>query len=437
MKIFMPAVGTTGDLNPFLALGRYLVGQGHEVRFGVYPDYRPRASEFLLDVVELAPDLDSEFAKQVMDTMHRRRRAGQFRAARTAFREMLIADWEARFAAGADYALQADLVIGHEVDYPMQLACLRTNTLVVNLAFSPLMIATRDRFALVEEWRDFGDAANLASWRCVDFAVRNVLYREAQVLERKLGLGGQLGRFYSSSKLNLVAVSPHLAEVPSDLPKSIHFTGYLPLREPPGRLSPETEQFLQGEEPVVLVTMGSMGVGDGARVGTLFAEAILATGAKALIQRGWGKLSGPAHARVLYADYIPHERVFPRVQCIIHHGGAGTTASAATWGIPQIVVPVLFDQFYWGAMVERRGLGPQRMRFADLEARGLSQRIQVALSSPLLRRTAEGMGSALREEDGFQGAWNAISQYLGKGADLRPPQSQRPRKDSGVRVMEL
>ncbi len=42
----------------------------------------------------------------------------------------------------------------------------------------------------------------------------------------------------------------------------------------------------------------------------------------------------------------------------IHHGGAGTTPTTAISGIPQIIVPHILDQYYWGHQVHQSYLGP-------------------------------------------------------------------------------
>lgn len=41
----------------------------------------------------------------------------------------------------------------------------------------------------------------------------------------------------------------------------------------------------------------------------------------------------------------------------MHHGGAGTTTTAARAGAPQVVVPQIADQPYWAARVAELGIG--------------------------------------------------------------------------------
>ena len=41
----------------------------------------------------------------------------------------------------------------------------------------------------------------------------------------------------------------------------------------------------------------------------------------------------------------------------MHHGGAGTTTTAARAGAPQVVVPRIVDQPYWAGRVADLGIG--------------------------------------------------------------------------------
>src|SRR5690606_38603984 len=65
--------------------------------------------------------------------------------------------------------------------------------------------------------------------------------------------------------------------------------------------------------------------------------------------------------------------LFPRMQAVVHHGGAGTTGAVLRAGVPQVVVPFLADQAFWGSRVAAAGGGrtpiPSRMLTAGaLEA---------------------------------------------------------------------
>jgi vancomycin aglycone glucosyltransferase len=42
---------------------------------------------------------------------------------------------------------------------------------------------------------------------------------------------------------------------------------------------------------------------------------------------------------------------------VVPHAGAGTTTTAARAGVPQVVMPRMYDQPYWAEQVNRLGIG--------------------------------------------------------------------------------
>ena len=71
---------------------------------------------------------------------------------------------------------------------------------------------------------------------------------------------------------------------------------------------------------------------------------------------GWGRLleaakvaaAGQQHPALVAAGAsIPHTLLLPDCSAVVHHGGAGTSAAALTAGLPHIVCPFHFDQFFW------------------------------------------------------------------------------------------
>jgi len=77
-----------------------------------------------------------------------------------------------------------------------------------------------------------------------------------------------------------------------------------------------------------------------------------------LLQKGWHKPPPPpADSRIQLIEPGPHDLIFPKVEMILHHGGAGTTIAALRSGKPQIIIPHFADQNYWAKTVERLSVG--------------------------------------------------------------------------------
>lgn len=121
-------------------------------------------------------------------------------------------------------------------------------------------------------------------------------------------------------------------------------------------LSAELEAFLNDGEPPVYFGLGSMhGTQDAVHQAI---EAARALGKRVVLQRGWAGLELEDDAPDCIAiGEVNQQALFQRVAAIVHHGGAGTTTTAASAGRPQIVLPHMYDQYYWGSQVERLNIG--------------------------------------------------------------------------------
>lgn len=84
---------------------------------------------------------------------------------------------------------------------------------------------------------------------------------------------------------------------------------------------------------------------------------------------------------------------------VVHHGGAGTTATAARAGVPQIIVPHYFDQYYWAERIHRTGLGTKAVSRNKLTGRKLAGAIKKSTSDPTYAHRAQGIARELQQKD--------------------------------------
>jgi vancomycin aglycone glucosyltransferase len=60
---------------------------------------------------------------------------------------------------------------------------------------------------------------------------------------------------------------------------------------------------------------------------------------------------------ILSIGEVNQQELFKRVALAVHHGGAGTTTAAGGAGVAQVIVPQMYDQFYWANRVTQLGIG--------------------------------------------------------------------------------
>ncbi|KAJ5605329.1 hypothetical protein N7510_010483 [Penicillium lagena] len=135
----------------------------------------------------------------------------------------------------------------------------------------------------------------------------------------------------------------------------------------------------------------------------LLIEATRLAGVRAVISQGWGQLGSediPIPSNVYIIGNCPHDWIFKKVSCVVHHGGAGTTAAAMAAGKPSVVVPFFGDQTFWGKMVAKAEIGPEPIPFRQLTAANLATAIRKALEPTIVER-ARVAGTQIDRENGI------------------------------------
>lgn len=209
--------------------------------------------------------------------------------------------------------------------------------------------------------------------------------------------------------------SPALIPKPKDWGKHISISGFYFLSLASSYTpEPNLAAFLAAGPPPVYIGFGSIVVDDPNVMTTLIFEAVIKTGVRALVSKGWGGLGGDAlnvPENIFMLGNVPHDWLFQHVSCVVHHGGAGTTAAGIATGKPTVVVPFFGDQPFWGAMTARAGAGPPPIPYKQLTADKLAAAITDALKPETLAKAQE-LGAKIKEEKGTEEGGKSFHDHL-------------------------
>lgn len=176
---------------------------------------------------------------------------------------------------------------------------------------------------------------------------------------------------------------------------------------------PALEDFLALDEATIYVGFGSMSSVEPERVGRLVSDAARTAGVRAVVGRGWGGLARGAldSEHIYWLDEAPHDWLFPRLEAVVHHGGVGTMASALRAGKPMVICPFAIDQPFWGALMTQHGVAPPPLSQAEMSVESLTRAIGHALGSDCVA-AAQALKSRLATEDGVVNAVEAITRWI-------------------------
>lgn len=169
---------------------------------------------------------------------------------------------------------------------------------------------------------------------------------------------------------------------------------------------------MEAGPPPVYIGFGSIVVDKPDELTNVIFGAVKLLGIRALVSKGWGGL-GEANTpkNIFMLGNCPHDWLFQYVSCVIHHGGAGTSAIGIAMGKPTVVVPFFGDQPFWGAMIHRANAGPEPVPFKNLTVETLADAITQALQ-PDIQASVLKMSETIASEHGSEEAVASFSKSL-------------------------
>ena len=171
--------------------------------------------------------------------------------------------------------------------------------------------------------------------------------------------------------------------------------------------------FLQAGPAPLVFTLGSAAVHD---PGDFYVESLKAArrlGRRAVLLVGpEGDLSVADGPDAIAVGYAPFSLLFPHAAAVVHQGGVGTTQQALRAGRPQLVVPVLGDQFDNAARVVRLGCGATLGR-GRYRAERVATVLERVLADATTAETARRLGLVASQEDGAAAGAERIVTLIG------------------------
>jgi vancomycin aglycone glucosyltransferase len=373
MNVLLSSIGSRGDVQPIVALALELRALGHRARLCVAPNFKEWIESYGLECVPIGPDLkkltggtvpgkpvlpSSEQLQQMADQMVR----GQFQIITEAARgcDLVV-------AAGALQIATRSITEVQKIPYVFAAYC---PAVLPSSYYPPPKMGGHYSYSLSE-------TENLQLWTKdeQEFIRFSATLNEERA---KIGLGP-----VTSVQRSMFTDRPWLAADAAIAP-AFPLAGMEVVQTGAWMLSDQTtlpedlENFLAGGSPPIYLGFGSMRASD--QTGRMLIEAARALGLRSILSQGWANLTPSDMGKdCLSIGDVNHEKLFPRVAAIVHHGGAGTTTSAVRAGRAQVIIPHNYDQFYWAHRVDQLGVGVSGPPRDDLSVEALVQALRECL----------------------------------------------------------
>ncbi|KAK5267296.1 hypothetical protein LTR99_006483 [Exophiala xenobiotica] len=444
LNIVIMVIGSRGDIQPFLKIGKILQDKyNHRVRIASHPAFKKFVEEdvgleffsvggdpaelmsFMVKNPGLIPSLETVKAGEIG-----RRRESMYQMFQGFWRACINATDDETDTAnlkmmGSKPPFVADAIIANPPSFAHYHCAERLSIplhLVFTFPYSPTQ-AFPHPLANIKSTNVDQSYVNFMSYPLVDLMTWQGLGDLVNRFRVKtLGLE-PVSTLWAPGQLSRLRVpmtylwSPGLVPKPADWGPEIDIAGYVFLDlassyKPPADLAKFLDRSGQDKRPILYIGFGSIsGIEDPAGFCRMIFDAVEKANVRALISRGWGGMGDGMDKPdgVFMIDNVPHDWLFPKVDAVVHHGGAGTTAAGLRFGKPTMIVPFFGDQPFWSAMVARAGAGAKEaLPLKKLDADRFAESIRQCLE-PDARAKAEEIARSIQEEG--DGAENAVDSF--------------------------
>lgn len=421
MQITILALGSRGDVQPYVALGQGLRQAGHRVCLATQANFEGFVSGYGLDFVAIAPD-----AQQLMGgpTGRAMMTTGQNMPAFLFKLAQLVQSYAQQTLKLAWQASQgADAIICNAIAPLGYYLAEKLNIPAFGAWIYPLSRTSIFPAMGTPHWLQLGGAFNRLTYgvqeKITAYAFRQVFKAWRQTLHLpSFPAAGFYPYLYQKQTPILYAFSPTVLPKPGDWPEQAVVTGYWFLDRPPNWQPPMALlDFLQAGSAPVYVGFGSVSSQNSAELVDWVEQALKQVGQRGVLVTGWGGLESslcnqPLNSDIFVTDNIPHDWLFPRMAAVVHHGGAGTTAAGLRAGVPSILIPFAGDQLFWGQRVAQLGAGPTPIPLNKVSVARLATAIGAAVNSKPMQDRAAEIGRQISAETGVANAVEALERFL-------------------------
>ncbi|XP_020592181.1 sterol 3-beta-glucosyltransferase UGT80A2 isoform X2 [Phalaenopsis equestris] len=430
LQIAILIVGTRGDVQPFISIGKRLQDYGHRVRLATHANFKEFVLTAGLEFYPLGGDPKVLAEYMVKNKGFLPSSPSEIPIQRKQIKEIIFSLFSACKESDIDTGIpfKADAIIANPPAYG--------HTHVAEALKVPIHIFFTMPWTPTSEFphplsRVKQSAGYRLSYQIVDsmiwLGIRDIInqFRKKKLKLRPVTyLSGVQG---SSSDIPHGYIwSPHLVPKPKDWGPKIDVVGFCFLDLASSYQPPESlVKWIEAGEKPIYIGFGSLPVQEPEKMTKIIVEALEITGQRGIINKGWGGLGNLAEPKdfVYLLDNVPHDWLFLQCKAVVHHGGAGTTAAGLKAACPTTIVPFFGDQPFWGERVHARGLGPPPIPVDQFSLPKLVDSIKYMMDPQVKERAVE-LAKAMESEDGVNGAVRAFFKHLPRNSPHEPaPQS--------------
>jgi UDP:flavonoid glycosyltransferase YjiC (YdhE family) len=410
MKILLVTRGSMGDCYPFLSLAAELKKRGHFITLSLPRLFEKEAKEAGINYSLQATDDIKGMIGDEPDTKNLLEWTG--RVVDSQFKELipLLNEHDLLIAANTEFAAAS---VAEYCGKPL-----------IRTAFGPFIPSRKIAPPVFRQPKPHFIFKPPMLWKMLNIGLNLMTKKPINKNRKALGMPPikDQGDHAPANADNLLMYSKHLGNYDNDWKYKWKIGGYCfndSFLYDEDELQKLVDFIKKDSKPTVSFSLGSCNIDQRDRFAELLFDICTEHNYKLIVACGWWNVGEHLQKRdnlFRMEKPIPHCKVFPQCDAIIHHGGAGTTHSAARSGKPQMIAPILLDQFYWSQRIKELGIGPGAVKIKGVSRKHLERKVLDLVNNLSYKEKAHSIGQLIRNENSLEENCKFIESFKPKAA---------------------
>jgi UDP:flavonoid glycosyltransferase YjiC (YdhE family) len=357
MRFILTPIGSAGDVHPFVGIGRVLRARGHEVILLTAGPFREVVLKAGLVFEETVSTEEYDSISRHPDLWHPRRGL-----------EIVLDSVATRLRPAYErlkglHQPSRTILVGHSLAFFVRVFEELHGVPAATIHLAPSIFRSdygQPAYAPGRDGSNWPLWIKRSLWWSLDrFLLDPRVVPPLNAWRRELGLPPvtRVFRDWIHSPQRVIGLFPDWFAVPQpDWPAAVRLTGF-PLYDDHAQASlPDSlTRFLESGQPPVLFTPGTANQ-SAARFFKAALDATQKLGRRALLLTRYPAQLPALPATAHHEPFVPLAHVLPRCAALVSHAGIGTLAQGLAAGVPQLTMPMGFDQPDNATRLQRLGV---------------------------------------------------------------------------------
>lgn len=404
MKIILASIGTRGDIEPFIAIGKILKKKGHQVICAFSEQFRELTESCEIEFASLGRKNDDVFEsdanKIVMGGAGMKKFFAYIKLMRLAQSQKIPQEKEFKL-----YELvkqeRPDRIVYHSKNvYPVIWESSNRGKTIFVSPFAYFHYIKGHAFLF---GKNYGEFLNKLTFKFSDFGVVTASMATKKWLQIKDKITRRELKNIIHSRKFIYTISPSLFPRPVYWESNIKVLGHQELtRKTDWKPEKKLIEFIEKHEKILFITFGSMPNPEPELKTKIVLEILERNKIPTIINTASGGLVKPDKFNselVYFVSQISYDWIFPKMYAVIQHGGAGTTHLAIKYACATMIIPHFMDQFVWDKLISELGVGPKGIRISRITHKNLEPKVLELLNNKSFKEKSAKIGNQMKKED--------------------------------------